>query len=63
MVGQVVEQLGRLDIAVNNAGINRNSAAEETGEAEWDATFDVNTKGVFLCCQVRREEYGEAGNW
>jgi NAD(P)-dependent dehydrogenase (short-subunit alcohol dehydrogenase family) len=35
------------------AGINRNSAAEDTPEGEWDATFAVNTKGVFLCCQVR----------
>jgi NAD(P)-dependent dehydrogenase (short-subunit alcohol dehydrogenase family) len=34
-------------------GINKNSAAEETAESDWDATFDINTKGVFLCCQVR----------
>lgn len=45
---------GRLDIAINNAGINRNSAAEDTPENEWDMTFAVNTKGVFLCCQVRQ---------
>lgn len=46
--------LGRLDIAVNNAGINRNSAAEDTPEGEWDMTFAVNAKGVFLSCQVSR---------
>eukprot|EP00878_Enallax_costatus_P015587 GHUV01016327.1.p1 GENE.GHUV01016327.1~~GHUV01016327.1.p1 ORF type:complete len:470 (+),score=128.07 GHUV01016327.1:350-1759(+) len=53
MVKDAVSALGgRLDIAINNAGINRNSAAEDTPENEWDMTFAVNTKGVFLCCQV-----------
>lgn len=53
MVEAAVSSLGgRLDIAINNAGINRNSAAEDTAEDEWEATFAVNTKGVFLCCQV-----------
>ena len=54
MVDSTVEQLGGLHIAVNNAGINRNAAAEDTSEADWDATFGVNTKGLFLCCQVGR---------
>eukprot|EP00882_Tetradesmus_deserticola_P002628 GHRQ01002795.1.p1 GENE.GHRQ01002795.1~~GHRQ01002795.1.p1 ORF type:complete len:589 (+),score=311.88 GHRQ01002795.1:153-1919(+) len=52
MVAAAVSGLGRLDIAINNAGINRNSAAEDTPEAEWDMTFAVNTKGVFLSCQA-----------
>eukprot|EP00879_Flechtneria_rotunda_P019807 GHRR01020820.1.p1 GENE.GHRR01020820.1~~GHRR01020820.1.p1 ORF type:complete len:456 (+),score=169.59 GHRR01020820.1:286-1653(+) len=52
MVSEAVSALGRLDIAINNAGINKNSAAEDTPENEWDATFSVNTKGVFLSCQV-----------
>ena len=53
MVDTVVAELGGLHIAVNNAGINKNSAAEDTTEQDWDLTFDLNTKGVFLCCQVR----------
>lgn len=52
MVETVVQQLGRLDIAINNAGMNKNHAAEECTEADWDQTFELNTKGVFLCCQV-----------
>lgn len=52
MVQQAAEALGGLHIAINNAGINKNSAAEETPEDEWEATFAVNTKGVFLSCQV-----------
>ena len=52
MVAEAVERWGRLDIAFNNAGINSNSAAEETPLSEWDQTFAVNTRGVFLCCQA-----------
>ena len=48
----MVSELGGLDIAVNNAGINFNNAAEDTPESEWDMTFNLNTKGLFLCCQV-----------
>ena len=52
MVETVIVQLGGLQIAVNNAGILENSAAEDTTEEDWDRVFDINTKGVFLCCQV-----------
>jgi NAD(P)-dependent dehydrogenase (short-subunit alcohol dehydrogenase family) len=51
MISAAVEKLGGLHIAVNNAGINKNSAAEETPMSEYDSTFAVNTRGVFMCCQ------------
>ena len=60
MVETVVSQLGGLHIAVNNAGINKNSAAEDTTEQDWDLTFDLNTKGVFLCCQVGKHAHAHA---
>ncbi|EGB05859.1 hypothetical protein AURANDRAFT_30097, partial [Aureococcus anophagefferens] len=52
MVDTVVEKFGAIDIAVNNAGVNKNSAAEDTPLADWDLTFNLNTRGVFLCCQA-----------
>jgi NAD(P)-dependent dehydrogenase (short-subunit alcohol dehydrogenase family) len=52
MVSQAVKNWGKLDIAVNNAGINFNSPAEETPIEEWDRTFAVNLRGLFLCCQA-----------
>lgn len=51
MVTTVVKRWGQLHIAVNNAGINKNAAAEDTSVNDWDLTFDLNTRGVFLCCQ------------
>ena len=56
MVEAAVASFGGLHIAVNNAGVNKNSAAEDTPLAEWDMTFDVNTRATFMCCQVRRGE-------
>lgn len=53
MVDETVAQLGGLNIACNNAGINRNSAAEETAMTDWDDTFNINTRGVFMGCQAQ----------
>jgi meso-butanediol dehydrogenase/(S,S)-butanediol dehydrogenase/diacetyl reductase len=56
LVGAAVEWApwgeGRLDILVNNAGILRVAPLMETDEALWDATFDVNVKGILLCTQA-----------
>ena len=52
MVKSTVEKLGALDIALNNAGINASSPAEETSGKEWSSTFNVNTHGVFYGCQA-----------
>lgn len=52
MVEAVVGRWGALHVACNNAGINMNSASEETTLQEWDKTFDVNLRGTFMCCQV-----------
>jgi 2-epi-5-epi-valiolone dehydrogenase / demethylgadusol O-methyltransferase len=60
-VTSVVERWGGLEIAVNNAGINPNAAAEDTTPAQWDSAFTVNTRGVFLGCQAAGRVMLEAG--
>ncbi|KAI8826905.1 uncharacterized protein EV422DRAFT_511846 [Fimicolochytrium jonesii] len=52
MVEETLTAWGHLDIAVNNAGVNFNGAAEDITDIQWDTTFNVNTKGVLYCCQA-----------
>lgn len=42
---------GQIDVSVQNAGIITIAKVEDLTEKEWDDTMEVNTKGVFLCCQ------------
>ncbi|KAK4814973.1 hypothetical protein QYF61_007878 [Mycteria americana] len=52
VVDAIVALWGTVHIACNNAGINMNSASEDTSLEEWDKTFNVNLRGLFLCCQA-----------
>ncbi|MDP2211002.1 MAG: SDR family oxidoreductase [Candidatus Aquicultor sp.] len=48
IVAAVLEQFGRIDVLINNAGIAVWEPIEETTEAEWDDVMDTNLKGSFL---------------
>jgi sorbose reductase len=53
MVEEVRAAWGRLDIAVNNAGIAIPiKPAMEVTEAEWDSVLDLNLRGTFFCSQA-----------
>ncbi|KAG7493323.1 3-hydroxybutyrate dehydrogenase type 2 [Solea senegalensis] len=52
MIDTIVSKWGAIHIACNNAGINMNSASEDTTLEEWDQTFNVNLRGTFMCCQA-----------
>ncbi len=47
-VAAVQEQLGGLDVVVNNAGVERYGSVEEISEADWDFVVGTNLKGAFL---------------
>lgn len=45
----VMDTYGRLDVLVNNAGIGVFKPVVDTTLAEWNAIFDTNVTGLFLC--------------
>jgi NAD(P)-dependent dehydrogenase (short-subunit alcohol dehydrogenase family) len=48
-VATAVDTYGRLDHAFNNAGVARGGSIADLTEADYDATFAVNSRGLWLC--------------
>lgn len=62
LVAGAVDQYGRLDCAVNNAGIEGTIAPfADQPESNFDAIMRINTKGTFLCLQAEIRHMLQAG--
>jgi NAD(P)-dependent dehydrogenase (short-subunit alcohol dehydrogenase family) len=63
MVAHTIETFGRLDYAVNNAGIEGQLAlVSDLPEEEWDRILDINLKGTFLCLKYEARAMLEGGH-
>jgi pteridine reductase len=51
-VAAVLEEFGRLDLLINNAGVFATVPLESITVAEWDEMFETNTRGAFLMAQA-----------
>lgn len=52
LVQKALDAYGKVDILVNTQGMNKKGPAEEFPAEDWDHLFQVNVKGVMLCCQA-----------
>jgi len=51
-VEALVQETGRIDVLVNNAGITRDASLLKMTEEQWQQVIDVNLGGVFHCTQA-----------
>ncbi len=52
MVDQVLKKMGRIDVLVNNAGINIDRLITNMSPEDWQKVIDVNLTGVFNCTKA-----------
>ncbi|MFL5690472.1 MAG: SDR family oxidoreductase [Ktedonobacteraceae bacterium] len=56
LIQQTVEHFNRLDIMVNNAGMEIHNAFLDVTEEQWDRVLSVDLKGAFFCAQAAARE-------
>jgi NAD(P)-dependent dehydrogenase (short-subunit alcohol dehydrogenase family) len=61
MFRTVIERFGRLNIHVNNAGVQTWKPLLDVTEEEWDLVIDTNLKGCFLCTQAAARHMKDQG--
>ena len=61
MVGKVLDQFGRIDVLVNNAGITRDARLQKMTLTQFDDVIDVNLRGVFHAAQAVVDHMVEQG--
>ncbi len=49
---QIVDESGRIDVLINNAGITRDGLVARMKEADWDAVLATNLKGAVFCIKA-----------
>ena len=62
LISGALEQLGRLDILINNAGLIRRAPAEQYSDEDWDALIEVNLSAVFRLSRLAGRHMLEQGS-
>lgn len=67
VVDAATERFGRIDVLINNAGVNLEGRLEELDPAAWDRCFAINVRGTFTTCRavapvMKRQRFGRILN-
>jgi len=67
VVQKTLKEFGRVDILINNAGLNIAAVAKKITEEQWSQLIDINLKGTFLCSRavftpMSKQRYGRIVN-
>lgn len=62
VIAEAVARLGRVDILINNAGVERRAGFLDVTEADYDLVLDVNLKGVFFLTQAFARHVRDRGD-
>jgi 3-oxoacyl-[acyl-carrier protein] reductase len=55
-VSKIVREFGKLDVLVNNAGVEKRAPLLEVTPGDWQRQIDVNLSGTFYCTQACARE-------
>ena len=61
LISRTIARYGRVDVLINNAGVELAKKATDTTEEEWNRLMGVNLKGVFLCSKAMVREMRHLG--
>ena len=67
IIQTAIDNFGRIDVLVNNAGFTRDRMVYNISNEEWDAVIKANLYGTFYCTRyacksMRKQEYGRIIN-
>jgi acetoacetyl-CoA reductase len=61
MIKEITQEMGPIDVLVNNAGITRDAALHKMSIEQWDEVINTNLNSVFICTRLVIEGMIERG--